>query len=62
MFVPGGDHTRVCLPRPNRTFTTAEGARLGGSPSRGLDSFRVMGLSETLVEIGEMGEDVLLFS
>ena len=48
-------------PCHNSTFATADGARLGGPAPRGLYRFRVTGVSETHVEIGEVEEDVLLF-
>ena len=54
------DPVYIC-PCHNSTFTTADGARLGGPAPRGLYQFRVTGVSDTHVEIGEVEEDVLLF-
>ncbi len=50
----------IC-PCHNSTFTTADGARLGGPAPRGLYQFRVTNVTDTHVEIGEVEEDVLLF-
>ena len=48
-------------PCHNSTFTMAGGERLGGPAPRGLYQFRVTGVTQTHVEIGEVEEDVLLF-
>ena len=48
-------------PCHNSAFTISEGARLGGPAPRGLYQFRVTGVTQTHVEIGEVEEDVLLF-
>lgn len=55
-----GDPVYIC-PCHNSTFTTADGARLGGPAPRGLYQFRVTNVSDTHIEIGEVEEDVLLF-
>ena len=48
-------------PCHNSTFTMAGGERLAGPAPRGLYQFRVTGVTQTHVEIGEVEEDVLLF-
>ncbi len=57
---PVEDPVYLC-PCHDSAFTIADGARLGGPAPRGLYRFRVTGVSETAVEIGEVEEDVLLF-
>ena len=54
------DPVYIC-PCHNSTFSTADGARLGGPAPRGLYQFRVTNVSDTHIEIGEVEEDVLLF-
>ena len=54
------DPVYLC-PCHNSTFTLAGGERLGGPAPRGLYRFRVTGVTDTHVEIGEVEEDVLLF-
>ena len=54
------DPVYLC-PCHNSTFTMAGGERLGGPAPRGLYRFRVTGVTQTHVEIGEVEEDVLLF-
>ena len=54
------DPVYLC-PCHNSTFATADGTRLGGPAPRGLYQFRVTGVTETDVVIGEVEEDVLLF-
>ena len=54
------DPVYLC-PCHNSTFTMAGGERLGGPAPRGLYRFRVTGVTDTHVEIGEVEEDVLLF-
>ena len=54
------DPVYLC-PCHNSTFTLAGGERLGGPAPRGLYRFRVTGVTQTHVEIGEVEEDVLLF-
>ena len=54
------DPVYLC-PCHNSTFTVAGGERLGGPAPRGLYRFRVTGVTDTHVEIGEVEEDVLLF-
>lgn len=48
-------------PCHSSTFAMAGGERLGGPAPRGLYQFRVTGVTQTHVEIGEVEEDVLLF-
>ena len=48
-------------PCHNSTFTVSEGKRLGGPVPRGLYRFRVTAVTDAVVEIGEVEEDVLLF-
>lgn len=48
-------------PCHNSTFALGDGARLGGPAPRGLYRFRVTRVSDTVVEIGEVEEDVLIF-
>ena len=55
-----GNPVYLC-PCHNSTFTMAGGERLGGPAPRGLYQFRVTGVTQTHVEIGEVEEDVLLF-
>ena len=50
----------VC-PCHNSTFRMDDGERLAGPAPRGLYRFRVTGVTETAVEIGEVEEDVLVF-
>ena len=57
---PVEDPVYLC-PCHNSVFTMAEGARLGGPAPRGLYRFRVTGVTDAAVEIGEVEEDVLLF-
>ena len=54
------DPVYLC-PCHNSTFTLAGGERLGGPAPRGLYRFRVTGVTDTHVEIGEVEEDVLFF-
>ena len=54
------DPVYLC-PCHNSTFTVDGGKRLGGPAPRGLYRFRVTGVTDTHVEIGEVEEDVLLF-
>ena len=54
------DPVYLC-PCHNSTFTMAGGERLAGPAPRGLYQFRVTGVTQTHVEIGEVEEDVLLF-
>lgn len=51
----------VC-PCHNSTFNTEDGGRLAGPAPRGLYRFRVTNVSDVAVEIGEVEEDVLLFT
>ena len=51
----------VC-PCHNSTFAADTGERLGGPAPRGLYRFRVTKVSDVAVEIGEVEEDVLLFT
>ena len=55
-----GDPVYLC-PCHNSTFTMAGGERLSGPAPRALYQFRVTGVTQTHVEIGEVEEDVLLF-
>lgn len=48
-------------PCHNSTFRAENGERLGGPAPRGLYRFRVTGVSDTGVEIGEVEEDLLIF-
>ncbi len=48
-------------PCHDSAFAVSDGARLGGPAPRGLYRFRVTGVTDTTVEIGEVEEDVLLF-
>jgi nitrite reductase/ring-hydroxylating ferredoxin subunit len=50
----------VC-PCHNSTFNVESGERLAGPAPRGLYRFRVTGVSDVAVEIGEVEEDLLLF-
>lgn len=50
----------VC-PCHNSTFRADDGERLAGPAPRGLYRFRVTNVSGTVVEIGEVEEDVLIF-
>jgi len=49
-------------PCHNSTFKVEDGERLAGPAPRGLYRFRVTAVSATAVEIGEVEEDVLIFS
>jgi Rieske Fe-S protein len=49
-------------PCHNSTFKAEDGERLAGPAPRGLYRFRVTAVSATAVEIGEVEEDVLIFS
>jgi Rieske Fe-S protein len=51
----------VC-PCHNSTFKASDGARLGGPAPRGLYRFHVTAVTEKTVEVGEVEEDVLLFT
>jgi Rieske Fe-S protein len=51
----------IC-PCHNSTFKASDGARLGGPAPRGLYRFHVTAVTEKMVEIGEVEEDVLLFA
>ena len=51
----------VC-PCHNSTFKVDDGSKLFGPAPRGLNRFRVTGVNATAVEIGEVEEDVLLFT
>jgi Rieske Fe-S protein len=51
----------VC-PCHNSTFKLDDGSRLAGPAPRGLYRFRVTGVNAAAVEIGEVEEDVLLFT
>jgi len=55
------DEPVYLCPCHNSTFTADTGERLGGPAPRGLYRFRVTGVSDTSVQIGEVEEDVLLF-
>ncbi len=57
---PVDDPVYLC-PCHNSAFAVADGRRLGGPAPRGLYRFRVTGVTETSVVIGEVEEDVLLF-
>lgn len=57
---PVDDPVYLC-PCHNSAFAAADGRRLGGPAPRGLYRFRVTGVTETSVVIGEVEEDVLLF-
>jgi Rieske Fe-S protein len=50
----------VC-PCHNSTFKMDDGERLAGPAPRGLYRFRVTGVTDAAVEIGEVEEDVLIF-
>jgi Rieske Fe-S protein len=50
----------VC-PCHNSTFTVEKGERLAGPAPRGLYRFRVTRVTDAVVEIGEVEEDLLLF-
>lgn len=50
----------VC-PCHNSTFAVETGERLAGPAPRGLYRFRVTGVSDAAVEIGEVEEDLLVF-
>ncbi len=54
------DPVYLC-PCHNSTFKTQDGERLGGPAPRGLYRFRVTGVSNAAVEIGEVEEDALIF-
>ena len=54
------DPVYVC-PCHNSAFTVQTGERLGGPAPRGLYRFRVTKVSDAVVEIGEVEEDVLIF-
>jgi Rieske Fe-S protein len=49
-------------PCHNSTFTGQSGERLAGPAPRGLYRFRVTKVTDATVEIGEVEEDVLLFT
>jgi Rieske Fe-S protein len=49
-------------PCHNSTFKVDTGERLAGPAPRGLYRFRVTKVSDTVVEIGEVEEDLLLFT
>jgi Rieske Fe-S protein len=51
----------VC-PCHNSTFKVDDGSRLFGPAPRGLYRFHVTGVTATAVEIGEVEEDMLLFT
>jgi Rieske Fe-S protein len=55
------DPVFIC-PCHNSTFRASDGARLGGPAPRGLYRFHVTAITEKTVEIGEVEEDVLLFT
>jgi Rieske Fe-S protein len=50
----------IC-PCHNSTFKMDDGERLAGPAPRGLYRFRVTGVTDAAVEIGEVEEDVLIF-
>jgi Rieske Fe-S protein len=54
------DPVYVC-PCHNSTFKVDDGERLAGPAPRGLYRFKVTGVTEAAVEIGEVEEDVLIF-
>lgn len=58
---PIAEPVYVC-PCHNSTFTAEAGERLAGPAPRGLYRFRVTSVTGTAVEIGEVEEDVLLFT
>jgi Rieske Fe-S protein len=49
-------------PCHNSTFKVDDGERLAGPAPRGLYRFRVTAVTATAIEIGEVEEDVLIFS
>lgn len=58
---PLQDPVYLC-PCHNSTFSAQDGERLAGPAPRGLYRFRVTGLTDTTVEIGEVEEDLLIFT
>jgi Rieske Fe-S protein len=57
---PLQDPVYLC-PCHNSTFRAADGERIAGPAPRGLYRFRVTSLTGTVVTIGEVEEDALLF-
>ena len=57
---PVAEPVYVC-PCHNSTFTVETGERLAGPAPRGLYRFRVTNVTDAVVEIGEVEEDLLLF-
>lgn len=55
------DHSVYVCPCHNSTFDGTDGARLAGPAPRGLYRFKVTGVTDAAVEIGEVEEDVLIF-
>jgi Rieske Fe-S protein len=49
-------------PCHNSTFTVEDGRRLAGPAPRGLYLFRITAVTDAAVEIGEVEEDLLLFT
>jgi len=58
---PVTDAVYLC-PCHNSTFKVEDGARLTGPAPRGLYRFRVTAVRDTVVEIAEVEEDVLIFA
>jgi len=56
------DHSVYVCPCHNSTFRAEDGSRLAGPAPRGLYRFRVTNVNEAAVEIGEVEEDVLIFT
>jgi len=56
------EHSVYECPCHNSTFMAEDGERLAGPAPRGLYRFRVTKVTDAAVEIGEVEEDVLLFT
>jgi Rieske Fe-S protein len=57
---PVNESVYLC-PCHNSTFSVQDGENLAGPAPRGLYRFRITNVNETMVEIGEVEEDVLIF-
>ena len=56
------EHSVYECPCHNSTFLAEDGERVAGPAPRGLYRFRVTKVSDAAIEIGEVEEDVLLFT
>jgi Rieske Fe-S protein len=56
-----GSPVYIC-PCHNSTFSVESGERLAGPAPRGLYRFRVTSVSDSAIEIGEVEEDLLIFT